>query len=308
MHTKYNTIPLSGSVGRRAEETQAASTDKDHSIDVDSSSKTEGHAQRRQMTVAVEDNSEYVRRAYQELYKTLDGNTLPTTSFLAYKPSADEPFVVFKADSETGSVSLVPVTLGSKPRIFWLMLFSFLLPSIAGIVFVIKLVLWYRSTIEYHRIEMAVNELARRKLLHTAFDIVEEEVGGRSRDDDPNDHTDLSLLKMVTPAETAAIVHKTSFYHFVEMCIVDPKKMKSHQILIMVTSVQILSILCIAAPLFIFSSLYNTAHLQYVCPDAIDLVGCQAHTPLLARLRFCSLPLWDPETCVFDFPLMQSLV
>jgi hypothetical protein len=289
LDTKYNKPKPTGSVGRRAGETQTGKSDGLIYADVDNGGEIKTRTQRRQYTVAVEANSEYVRRAYQELYKTLDGNTLPTTSFLAYKSSADEPFVVFKADSETGSVSIVPVTMSSNPRVFLLMLFSFFIPAVVGVLFMIKLVLWYRSTIDSHRIEMAVNEMGRRKLLSTAIDAVDSEKDQKLESAESDEHhTDLSLLQLITSEETAAIVHQTSFFYFVELCIVDPKTMKSVQVLFLVALAQTVTLLSIAAPLFIFSSIYKAAHLRYVCPDAVDLVRCQAQTPMGAVLRLCS--------------------
>ena len=292
LDAKYNKPKPTGSVERRAGETQTGQSDRLIHADMDNGGESKTGTQRRQYTVAVEANSEYVRRVYQELYKTLDGNTLPTTSFLAYKPSADEPFVVFKADSETGSVSIVPVTMSSNPRIFLLMLFSFFIPAVVGVLFTIKLALWYKSTIDSHRKEIAVNEMGRRKLLSAAIDAVDSEENQKlesteKAEDDPRG-SDLSLLKLIMPEETAAIVHQTSFFYFVELCIVDPKKMKSFQVLFLIALVQTVTLLSIAAPLFMIYSIYKAAHLQYVCPDAVDLVRCQAQTPMGAVLRSCT--------------------
>ena len=240
--------------------------------------------ERRQSRDANEQNSNYVQRIYTQLYKTIDGNRMPTGSTLAYKPSPEEPFVVFEIDVETEAVSIVPVTLSSSPGIRAVFLLSIVCPAIVAIGLIVKVVLFYRTAVREHRRSMILDEMARRKLLEVVREIVaikdKQDTDGTAAQSD-DDRTDQALLSMAGEHDIAEIDKTTSFFYFVELQFVDPAAMKSIQTTLFVTFMQTFVNVAIVGPLFMFSQIYNAAYLQYVCPYAKDVISCQASRPLL---------------------------
>ena len=80
-------------------------------------------------------------------------------------------------------------------------------------------------------------------------------MGDLESEDDPDAHTDLALLHMLTSVEKAAIIHKTSFFYFVELQVCDPKAMKSRQTVLFITLFQFAGACGVAA----------SAH-RFTCP------------------------------------------
>ena len=281
LYVKYST---DSSDGNRRSSMEDGATDV---FDAEHDSEAEDHSplgSRRQALDASELNSQHVLTVYREIYKTIDGNKIPSTSTLAYKPSPNEPFVVFKIDSKTDDTSIVPVTLGTKPRMMVLVVLALLCPSLVAFACIARCLLWSRTAIARHRHAMALNEMARRKLLHAVQENVASPEATASGQEQAKDHSEESLLHLVSDEDWAAIYQQTSFFYFVELQFVDPSKAKSRQAMLAVTAIQVLVLLALVAPLFVFSAIYNASHQQYVCPYATDQVMCEKQTPLLARL------------------------
>jgi len=248
---KYNTAPANGSVGRRSD-------------DVGQGEGKEAGGRRQSLHGTV-GNSEYVKRVFSELYKTIEGNVMPTTSYLAYKPSDSEPFVLFKMDSKTDRLSLSPATLSSNPKIFSIFILALLLPSLLAACLVFKCVVWFRLATETHRKDLLVAENLRIQLL-TASDLalanLQRKKNGWNAEEEEQLTRD-SILELATDTQKDAIRRETTFFYFIECLLADPKATKTLYFELYLTVMQSLAVLApIGTHFTCFTSCFTSAKVQ----------------------------------------------
>jgi hypothetical protein len=254
---KYNTAPANGSVGRRSD-------DVGQGEGKEAGGKEAGG--RRQSLHVTVGNSEYVKRVFSQLYKTIEGNVMPTTSFLAYKPSDSEPFVLFKMDSKTDGLSLSPATLSSNPKIFSIFILALLLPSLLAACLVFKCVVWFRLATETHRKDLLVAENLRIQLL-TASDLAlanlyRGDKDGRNAEEEEQ-LTRNSILELATDTQIDAIIRETTFFYFIECLLADPKAAKSLYFELYLTVMQSIAVLApIGTPFTCFTSCFTSAKVR----------------------------------------------
>mmetsp|Transcript_24229 Transcript_24229/g.60939 ORF Transcript_24229/g.60939 Transcript_24229/m.60939 type:complete len:748 (+) Transcript_24229:6309-8552(+) len=238
-------------------------------------------------------NTVYLRRYYEMLYSTLDGDKFPSGSMIAFKPIGNFAFVVFHRDVHTNALSVNQVGLLDFPLTLLLLIIGLLVPICSALSFSVIVLERTLKRISAFSLSQLQQEIAARALLDMR--------GNEAHFEAQNERTNLGQDAI------DSIDFRTSFFYFLDLQIGNPDVQQSVQVQLLRTIVHILCALLVGTPLLIFVLSLRQAHITYFCAESMEETQCKQSQPttvlvlnsiLWVYLVICVLELYAYYACL----------